>query len=286
METPVPVNILNDSTAWAANLATRAYATFQAFLPDLLLALVQLLLGLVAAWLVRLIILRFGRGLDRLLSTLQIGSEVSVSRHNWPISAIAGNIIFWVIIAFSLVVASRTLDLAFMANWLQDVLSYLPRLLISAVILFIGNLISQGLRELINGYAHAHDLQHGSLLAQLAAGLVIIFALLLALDQLGLDVSLLENIIVLAFAAFFGGTALAFGLGAADSVRNIMASYYVRNQYQPGLHVRVDDLEGEILEMTSVAILLDTEAGQIMIPARLFMEKASVIIEPEEIDGT
>ena len=286
MDKTEPTIVPADLAAWAADMVTRFFHAFQAFLPELLLASIQLLLGVAIAWIVRWIILRFDRGLDRLLSTLQIGSGLSDSRHNWPISTIAGNIIFWVIIAFSLVAASRTLELVFLANWLQELLSYLPRLLISAAILFIGRLISQGLRELIHGYARAHDMQHGSLLAQLAAGLVIAFALLLALDQLGLDVSLLENIILLAFAAFFGGTAVAFGIGVADSVRNIMASYYVRSQYQPGLHVRVDDLEGEILEMTAVAILLDTEAGQIMVPARLFMEKASVILEPEEIDGT
>ncbi len=286
MATPAPTNILNDPAAWAADVTTRIYDSVQTFLPDLLLASIQLLLGLVAAWLIRLIILRFGRGLDRLLSTFRMGTTIPVAHTDWPISTIFGNIAFWIIIAFSLVTASKSLDLIFLANWLQELLSYLPRLLISAAILFIGNLISQGLRDLIQGYAFARDDQHGSLFAQLVAGLVLVFALLLALDQLGLDVSLLENIIILAFAALFGGTALAFGMGAADSIRNIMASHYIRNQYQPGLQVQVGELKGEILELTTVAVLLDNENGQIMIPARIFMEKASLILEPEEVDGT
>ena len=286
METPAPTNILNDPAAWAVDITARVYSAIQSLLPDLLLASVQLLLGLIAAWLVRLIILRFGRGLDRLLSTIRMDATEPVSRTDWPISAVFGNIAFWVVIAFSLVTASKTLNLIFMASWLQDLLSYLPRLLISAAILFISNLISQGLREIVQGYASSRGFQHGPLVAQLVSGLVLVFALLLALDQLGLDVGLLENIIVLAFAALFGGTALAFGMGAADSIRNIMASHYVRNQYQPGLHVQVGEFKGEIIELTSVAVLLDNEDGQILIPARIFMEQASLILEPEEVDGT
>lgn len=285
MDEAASTRLLTDPIAWATDLVTRAYNIFLALLPELILASIQLLAGVAIAWFARWIIQRFERGLERILSTFQIGGTFSDSRHNWPVAAIIGNIAFWIIIAFSVVTASETAGLVFLANWLQELLSYLPRLLISLAILFIGNLISQGLRELIQGYAHAHDLQHGRLLAQLVVGLVIALALILALGQLGLAVDLLEYIIILAFAAFFGGTAIAFGLGASDSIRNIMASHYIRGQYQPGLNIRVGKLEGEILELTPVAVLLDTESGQILIPARIFMEKASLIVEPEEIDG-
>ncbi len=286
MDETESTKFLADPVAWATDLLTRSYVTFLAFLPDLVLASIQLLLGVAVAWFARWMILRFERGLDRVLSTFQLGATFSDSRHNWPISTIIGSIVFWIIIAFGLVTASETVGLVFLANWLQELLNYLPRLLISVAILFIANLVSQGLRELIQGYAHAHDLQHGPLVAQLVAGLVIALALILALDQMGLAVDLLEYIIILAFAAFFSGAAIAFGIGASDSIRNIMASHYVRRQYQPGLNIRVDSLEGEILELTPVAVLLDTESGQILIPARIFMEKASLILEPEEIDGT
>lgn len=284
MDATEPVNILNNPTTWAMELVSQSFHSFLQFLPDLLLATAQLLLGLAAAWVIRLIIMRFERGLNHLLSTFQLGNALSETEHNWPIAAIIGNIAFWVTIAFSLVAASKTLQLVFLANWLQELISYLPNLLISAAILFIGHLIGRGLRPLILGYANAQNFQHGSLIAQLVVGLVWVFALILSLSQLGLEFDLLQDIILLAFAAFFGGTALAFGLGAADSVRNIMASHYIRHQYQPGLYVKLDQLEGEILELTPVAVLLDTHDGEVFIPARIFMEQASIVFEPEEID--
>ncbi|MBV2089520.1 MAG: mechanosensitive ion channel [Candidatus Thiodiazotropha sp. (ex Ctena orbiculata)] len=273
--------LLTSPTTWLTDTAERVFLAAQLFLPNLLVAVVILLLGWVSAWLARFVILRFGRGMDRILTALHLETSDPILHSQWSVSTIVGNLTFWIIIAFSIVNASNELKLVFLANWLQDLLNYLPRLLISGVIFFIGKLTSDGLRDFIRGYATARNIQQGAILAQMVGWLVLAFALLLALDQLGLDIRLLENIIVLSFAAFFGGTALAFGLGAADSVRNIMASHYLRKQYQPGLRVKVGDQEGEILELTPVAVLLDTDSGQALIPTRIFMETASVILEPE-----
>jgi hypothetical protein len=110
------------------------------------------------------------------------------------------------------------------------------------------------------------------------------FTLLLSLAQLGLDVTLFANIITLAAAALFASIALAFGIGAADAVRNVLASHYVRKAYQPGQRVRIDDLQGEILELTQVSVLVGTSEGEAWIPARQFLEKVSVILEEEGQD--
>jgi len=146
----------------------------------------------------------------------------------------------------------------------------------------IGYLISNGIRNMIVALADASDFQHGLSLGHLVAGLILAFALLLGLNQLGLDVSLFADIIILAVAALFGSAAVAFGIGAADAVRNVMASHYVRKTYRNGLRVRVQGLEGEILEMTPVAVILETPEGEAMIPARHFLESASLVIEEQE----
>ena len=61
-----------------------------------------------------------------------------------------------------------------------------------------------------------------------------------------------------------------------------MASHYVRKVYRPGLRVRVQGLEGEILEMTQVAVMVETAEGEASIPARAFLETVSLIIEEQE----
>ncbi|MFM1891960.1 MAG: hypothetical protein RLZ44_1037, partial [Pseudomonadota bacterium] len=111
---------------------------------------------------------------------------------------------------------------------------------------------------------------------------ILTFALLLGLGQLGLDVSLFSDMVLLVVAALLAGAALAFGLGAGDAVRNIMASHYVRKAYKVGQRVRLGALEGEILELNQVAVVLGTLEGEALIPARQFLEQVSLLLEEEE----
>jgi small-conductance mechanosensitive channel len=198
------------------------------------------------------------------------------------VTTLVGNVAFWITLIYAVSAAAEQLGLITFANWVLGLLGYLPRVLISVFILFIGYLISSGIRNMIVALADAGDFQHGLSLGHLVAGLILAFAMLLSLSQLGLDVSLFANIIILAVAALFGSAALAFGIGAADAVRNVMASHYVRKNYRTGLRVRVEGLEGEILEMTPVAVIMATAEGEAMIPARQFMESVSLVIEEQE----
>jgi hypothetical protein len=252
------------------------------FLPHLLEALALLLIGWLAAFIVRWLVNRFGKGLDAIMAVVHRWLGQEVPRTRWSITTLVGNVAFWITLAYTVSAAAEQIGLITFANWVLELLGYLPRVLISIFILFIGYLISSGIRNMIVALADASDFQHGLSLGHLVAGLILAFALLLGLNQLGLDVSLFANIIILAVAALFGSAAVAFGIGAADAVRNVMASHYVRKTYRNGLRVRVQGTEGEILEMTPVAVILETVEGEAMIPARHFLENVSLVIEEQE----
>jgi small-conductance mechanosensitive channel len=279
------VNLLDDPLGWLKLQVSQWLDALRDFLPDLLTALVLLVIGWLGALVLRWLVLRFGRGMDALLAAVYRQTGQSIPRPRWSISTIVAQIAFWLVIAFTVVAAAERVGLLALASWLSYVLGYLPRVLIGGLILFIGYLIGNGLRNLVVTIAEARSFEHSIPLGNLVAALVMAFALLLALGQLGLDTSLLANLIVILAAAALGAAALAFGIGAGDSVRNIMASHYLRKFYEPGQRVRVQELEGEILEMTPVAVMLDTEQGTAMIPARRFLEEVSVSVEAEEAEG-
>ena len=68
----------------------------------------------------------------------------------------------------------------------------------------------------------------------------------------------------------------------ADSVRNVMASHYVRKAYRPGQRVRILGIEGEVVELTPVEVILVTGDGEARIPARQFLDNIALIIDSEE----
>ena len=278
----IGVNLIDDPGLWFDEVIGELTLALKTFLPNLLGAVALLLIGWLAAFLVRWLILRFGKGLDAILAAVhrRLGQEVAQTR--WSISTLVGNVSFWMTLAYAVSAAAEQIGLNTFASWVLGLLGYLPSLLISLFILFIGYLVAGGVRNLIVAIAESRGFQHGLSLGHLAAGLILAFALLLGLAQLGLDVTLFADIILLAAAALFASAALAFGIGASDAVRNVMASHYVRRAYRTGQQVRVDGLQGEILELTQVAVLVDTVDGEAWIPARRFLENVALIIEEDD----
>jgi len=276
------VNLIDDPGLWLEYALEDLILVLKTFLPNLLGALALLLIGWLAAFVVRWLIHRFGKGLDAILAVIHRWLGQEVTRPRWSVSNLVANIAFWITLAYTVSAAAEQLGLITFANWVLGLLGYLPRVLISAFILFIGYLISNGVRNVIVAVADSNNFQHGLSLGHLASGLILAFTLLLGLAQLGLDVAVFANIILLAAAALFGSAALAFGIGAGDAVRNIMASHYVRKAYRPGQKVRMQGLEGEILELTQVAVIVETGEGEASIPAQHFLENVALVVEEQE----
>ncbi|MBF0471671.1 MAG: hypothetical protein HQL48_09895 [Gammaproteobacteria bacterium] len=281
---PSGVDFLGNPRGWIEQVVSELLQTVTALLPHLLGALLLLLLGWFAALLVRWLIVRFGYGLDALLRGVERQMGLRMARRTWSVTAVLGNISYWLVIAYAFIYASELLGLLGLASWLQQLVGYLPTLLIAGMILFIGYLISNGVRDLVAGACRSEGIRHGPYLSHLASAVVLFFSLLLALDHFGLDTALLEQILLIVVAALFGSLALAFGLGAGDAVRNVMATHYLRQIYQPGQYIRVFELQGEILELTAGGVLLETEEGPTLIAAVDFLNGRPVFIEEEHHD--
>ena len=278
----VGVNLIDQPALWFDQAINELIITLKTFLPNLLGGIALLLIGWLVAFVVRWLIMRFGKGLDAILAVVNRWTGHAVSQPRWSVSALVANFAFWMILTYAVSAAAEQIGLNTFATWVLGLLGYLPGLLISLFILFIGYLVAGGVRNLILAVAESSGFQHGLTFGHLAAGLIMAFTLLLSLSQLGLDVTLFTSIITLAAAALFASGALAFGIGAADAVRNVLASHYVRKAFQPGQRVRIEELQGEILELTQVAVLVGTEEGEAWVPARQFLDKVTMILDDEE----
>ena len=253
-----------------------------AFVPDLAGAALLLLLGWLLAVALRALILRLGSGIDRMFYTARARANLPPVKLRWPISRIVAHSVFWLVILFFLSAGSRLLGVPGLADVFSRLLLYLPLLLAWAAILFVVYLASGLAANVVSAAARTSGLSNPGLLGRLLRVFILAFAVVVAVSHLGVDVTLLVNVVTVATAALFGGSALAFGIGAGGIAGNIIASHYVRQNYRVGQRVAVESFEGEILEFTRSAVILDTAQGRTMVPARLFNEKASVLVDRED----
>jgi len=148
-----------------------------------------------------------------------------------------------------------------------------------AVVLLAVYLASGVAAGAVTRAARSSGLASASLLGRVTRVFILTFAVIITADQLGVDVTLLVNVVTIATAVLLGGGAVAFGIGAGSVAGNIIAAHYVRRSYHVGQRVTVGSFAGEILEITRTAVILDTEEGRAMVPARLFNENVSVLVD-------
>lgn len=253
--------------------------TVGAYFPKLLIAIALLLLGILFACVAKWVILRLGAGIDRMVQAIGIAS-LHV-RLRWPVANILGSLIFWLIILYFITVAVEGLGFRGLSTWLRNLVTYLPSLFIACLFIFGGILLGNTIRDKITAGASSSGLRRTEILGSWVRMIVILLAVIVGLAQIGIDVRLVEHILAIFVAALALAVALAFGLGAGPTVANIISARYVRKTYQVGQVIRINNLQGRILEMSSTGVVLDTDTGRTFIPARIFDEEASVLLDDE-----
>lgn len=258
------------------------------FLPQLLGAMALVLLGWLAARLLRAVVSKLAKGIlttvgrQRVASTKAVHERTQKSRTWQTTPSIVGAIVYWTVLLFFVAAAIEALGLRAVSNFVGLVTAYLPRVLAGILILLIGLWAGEFVRMLLARAAAKAGLAWGDLLARFAQVMIVLVMAIVAIDQLGIESTILTVTVATFFAATFGAAAVAFGLGARSSVGNILASRYVRKAYEIGDLVRVGEYEGKIAEITDTAVMLDSEDGRVMVPAQRFNEESSLLLKRGE----
>lgn len=192
-----------------------------------------------------------------------------------------GTAIFWLIMFSSILVITDILELSVLTQWFQGIMHYIPNILAAILIvfasLFLGNLVSDALLSL----GKRTGVKYSGTLLKVIRFTLLLLAVIIALDQIGIEIALLIDIIDIVLAALLFGAALAFGLGAKTSISNILACYYIRKRYKVGDEIKVGKVSGIIIKIDATNIILDNEMGQITIPAKTFNETTSYLLKKD-----
>ena len=206
---------------------TNALNTFLAAIPQVIGALLILIIG----WLISSVIARVIRelleraGADRMFA--QHGGQVYGSRSaQLKPSIVASEIVKWIIRFVFLVAAANVLGMPQVSVLLNQVLLWLPNLLVAAVILLVAPLLGRFVRGAIEVGAGQMGFSNASLLGRVAEIAIIAFAVLIAVNQLGIAADLINILFIGVVAAAALAFGLAFGLGGRDVAARITEQWY------------------------------------------------------------
>jgi hypothetical protein len=194
------------------------------YLPLLAVSVAVFILGWVVAaslgrWVERLAA-RFG--LDAFLASLGVAKPLERAGLELHASLALGGFVRWFIVLVVLTAVSDVLRLSAVSLFLRAIATYLPQLVTALLILLAGAIIADFLERLVRASTSVAHAATSGFLGTLTRGVIWLFALLTALDQLGVAEDLLQTITtgIIAMLAIAGG--IAFGLGGREAAATLI----------------------------------------------------------------
>jgi hypothetical protein len=251
---------------------------FVEHIPQLLGAFLLLIAGLVAASLLRILARKILRGLDTLLARAALKRGVrNVAPRSY--AKFGGDIAYWSTLIFFIAASGNMLELQIFSSITKAWLVYLPNVVTGLLIILIGFALSGITRSAVASTMLSAGIAHSDVLARITQITVVLTAVVIGVEQLGINVAFISTTLVVTAGVLLGGVALAFGLGAKYFVANIIGAQITRKHFHIGQKIRFGAIEGFILEITSTTLIIDTSKGRAAIPAHLLQRDICEIVD-------
>jgi len=198
------ITILNN----VASYASRAFGI-----------LVILIIGWFVAKVIQNIVTRFLKiaQLDVAADKAGITKILSKGEIKYTLAELIGLLVYWLVMLIVVVAAVNALNLTVAAQLLNQIVAYIPNVIAAVFILSVGMFVAVLVSRSVNTVAINAGMKQSQLLAKISETVIIVVAILMALEQLKIATTILNLIIPIVIGSVGLALALAFGLGGKDA---------------------------------------------------------------------
>lgn len=238
-------------------------------LPEILFAIVVIFVGWLAAVLVHHIVLWVLNffAVDKLAAKTPLQSILKSVGIQKSVSEILGLLVFWLVLLLTLVIAADSLHLEQVSEGLAMITGYIPQVIASILIIVFGMLLAKFLQMVVSQGLSRMDIAYTKFVGKAVQIVVLLFVFIAAVDQLGIDLDYVLNGMI----TFFSVLLLMLGLGAAIGARtvldNAVACQQVKRQLPLGSSVKIDGMNGRVIDYTLTSVVLDVDDTETVLPA-------------------
>ena len=190
-----------------------------AYLPVLLGALIIIIVGWIAAKIIRSIVngalkmVRFDAMVNKsgISEILQKGDLKITARQ------VVSGLVYWLVIIMVLVMTANALGLPKASDILSDLFAYVPKVIAALLVLVVAMFLAGFVSGIVQTVAANAKLPKPDLLAGISRWAIIIFAVTISLAQLGIAAVFVTTTFNIILGGIVLALALAFGLGGKDA---------------------------------------------------------------------
>jgi hypothetical protein len=230
--------MLQQTTVVQPSIATSIKTSFGEAIAATLLwlpRLIAFLLIVLIGWIVSALVARLVATLLRTVKFNDVMAKVGVGdflggmRKGLDASTMVAGAVKWVIRFIVLLVAFDALGLPAISDVLRQFLIWLPNLVVAIAVLILAGIGARALGDLVRGTTSEAGFKNPDTLANVAKTAVWIFAVVIAVNQVGVGEMLVNTLFTGAVAALALAAGLAFGMGGRDLAARKLKDWYDEN---------------------------------------------------------
>ncbi|WP_369048543.1 hypothetical protein [Tenacibaculum sp. UWU-22] len=176
------------------------------------------------------------------------------------------NVFKWFLVLIFIMAGANIFGMDTVSNGIKSFFAYLPRLLTALGIFVAGVYVGTLVKKAIQTMLKSLEITGGNLLGNIAFYLIVVFLSITALDQAGVNTSVIKSNLTLIIASILVSFTIAFGLGSRDIIKRMLYVYYSRKNFQIGQNIQFNDVKGTIVSIDNICMVINTREGKVVLP--------------------
>ncbi|MCH3881908.1 MULTISPECIES: mechanosensitive ion channel family protein [Tenacibaculum] len=199
------------------------------------------------------------------LSETEIFGDTTI---NVMLTNVILGVLKWFLILIFVMAGAGIFGMDSVSNGISSFFAYLPRLLTALAIFVAGAYLGTIVKKAITSMFKSLEISGGNLVGNIAFYLIVIFLSITALDQAGIDTSVIKSNLTLIIGSILAAFTIAFGLGSRGAVERLLFGYYSRKNLGIGQKIKTNGIEGVIISIDNICMILSTAEGKVVIPIK------------------
>ncbi|HEX7053499.1 MAG TPA: hypothetical protein VF211_06125 [Burkholderiales bacterium] len=201
-------------------------------LPRLFLAIVVFIAGWIIAKAVRFAIGRGLRAVNFHVVTERAGVDAFLRDGGvrMDFTELVAVLFYWIVILAALVMGFNLLGLTYITGLLSEVMRFVPKVMVALLILAFGAYFARFVGNAVAAYCRNIALQDADLMGGLARYAILVFVVLVALDQVNIGGEIVRQTFLILLAGVVFAVALAFGLGGREWAADLLERWWPRKK--------------------------------------------------------
>lgn len=263
------------------NTLQQLFTDLIGFLPNLLGAILILLIGWIVARIIAKVLQRVLKAIkvDRLAEKLNDIEMVAKSNIDIKPSLFLSKLIYYVLMFIFFIAATDALGMEAVSDLMSNILNnFLPNALAGIIVFIIGIIAADFLKKVVKTACDSLAIPASNLIANVVFYFIFLNVLIVTLAQIGIDTSFMETNLSVILSGIVLAFSIGYGLASKPVMSNYLASFYSKGRVKVGSILRINGMEGKVIAVDNASIVIKTQDSKVIVPlSRLNTETFEIL---------